>query len=137
MISHPNFTPSFRVLAHDDEAQIPSGVVRIEFRNEQAVFGPIAPRGPHAAEPSVQASYRIAQQNCLRWHNLGPNGGQKAGHPWMVLSAWAAASPESFAAYVRNPQSKNRTPKCRAIRNMTTPFFMPWADYFRTFSSRK
>jgi hypothetical protein len=26
-----------------------------------------------------------------------------------VLAAWAAAQPEYFAAYVRNPQSKNPT----------------------------
>jgi hypothetical protein len=33
--------------------------------------------------------------------------GDLAGHPWLVLSAWAASSPEYFAAYVRNPKAKN------------------------------
>jgi len=39
MISHPRFTPSFKILAHSDETQIPWGVVRIEFRDEKQVFG--------------------------------------------------------------------------------------------------
>jgi len=34
-------------------------------------------------------------------------GGELAGHPWPVLSAWAASSPEYFAAYVRDPKAKN------------------------------
>jgi len=55
----------------------------------------------------VKAGYRIAQQNCFRCHNMGREGGQKSGTPWLVLSAWAMASPEYFAAYVRDPQSKN------------------------------
>jgi mono/diheme cytochrome c family protein len=107
MISHPKFTPAFKILAHADEAQIPWRVVQLDFRDAKTVFGAIAPPGPHANEPAVQAGYRIAQQNCFRCHNMGAEGGHKAGRPWLVLSAWASASPEYFAAYVRNPQSKN------------------------------
>jgi hypothetical protein len=44
MISHLKFTPSYKVLSHVDEAQIPWGVVRLEFRDEKIVFGAIAPR---------------------------------------------------------------------------------------------
>jgi mono/diheme cytochrome c family protein len=135
MVSHPDFTPSFRVLAHDDEAQIPWGVVRIEFRDEMAVFGSIAPRGPHAADPAVQSGYRIAQQNCFRCHNMGLNGGQKAGHPWIVLSAWATASPEYFAAYVRDPQSKNPQAQMPGNPGYNDATLRALADYFRTFSS--
>jgi len=43
MISHPAFAPSFKVLSHTDEPQIPWGVVRIEFPDEKSVFGAIAP----------------------------------------------------------------------------------------------
>jgi hypothetical protein len=43
MISHPAFAPSFKVLSHTDEPQIPWGVVRIEYRDEKSVFGAIAP----------------------------------------------------------------------------------------------
>jgi mono/diheme cytochrome c family protein len=103
MISHPSFTPSFKVLSYADEAQIPWGVVRLDFRNEKTVFGAIAPRGPHAADAAVQAGFRIAQQNCFRCHNMGADGGEKSGVPWVALSQVAAASPELFANYVRNP----------------------------------
>src|ERR1700731_3910593 len=77
MVSHPNFNPKFKVWSHDDGAQMPWGVVRIEFRGEMAVFGSISPRGPHAADLMVQSGYRMAQQSCLRCHNMGPNGGRK------------------------------------------------------------
>lgn len=115
MISHPKFTPSFKILSHSDEPQIPWGVVRIEFRDEKAVFGAIAPRGPHANDPAVQAGYKIAQQNCFRCHNAGDQGGQKSGVAWAVLSAVAFSSPEFFEEYVRNPQSK--TPKAQMPGN--------------------
>jgi mono/diheme cytochrome c family protein len=135
MISHPGFKPSFKVLSHDDEAQIPWGVVRIEFRNEKSVLGSIAPHGPHAADPAVQSGYLIAQQSCFRCHNMGANGGQKAGHPWMVLSVWAAASPEFFAAYVRDPQSKNPHAQMPGNPEYDDATLHALADYFRAFSS--
>lgn len=107
MISHPKFMPSFRVLSHNEQAQIPWGVVRLEFRNEKAVMAAISPRGPHAEEESVQAGYRIARQNCFRCHNAGREGGEKSGTPWLVLAAWAVAAPDYFADYIRDPKKKN------------------------------
>jgi mono/diheme cytochrome c family protein len=107
LISHPKFAPSFKILAHADEAQIPWGVVRLEFREEKVVFGAIAPRGARVEEPNVMDGYRIAQQNCFRCHNIGSEGGQKAGRPWQVLAAWAAAAPDRFGAYIRDPKSEN------------------------------
>ena len=115
LISNPRFTPSFKILAHADEPQIPWGVIRLEFRNEEKVFGAVAPRGPHVGDAAVQAGYRIAQQNCCHCHNMGDEGGQKAGRPWMVLSAWAAGAPEYFSAYVRDPKKKN--PKAQMPEN--------------------
>jgi mono/diheme cytochrome c family protein len=134
MISHPNFTPSFKVLSHDDEPQIPWGVVRIEFRNERVVLESIAPHGLRADDPAVQSGYRIAQQNCFRCHNMGSNGGQKAGHPWMVLSIWATASPGYFAAYVRDPRSKNPHTQMSGNPEYDDATLHALTDYFRTFS---
>ncbi len=134
MISHPRFSPTFKILAHQDEPQIPWGVVRLEFRKEKAVFGAIAPRGPHAAEPAVQDGYRIAQQNCFRCHNLGQEGGQKAGYSWVVLSAWATASPDNFAAYVRNPQAKNPYAQMPGNPTYDDATIQALLAYFRTFS---
>jgi mono/diheme cytochrome c family protein len=137
LISHPAFTPSFKILAHSDESQIPWGVVRLEFRNEKKVFGAIAPAGPHAADQSVQAGYRIAQQNCFRCHNRGEQGGQKAGRPWAVLSAWASASPARFAAFIKDPtriNSKSQMPGNPAYDDAT---LQALTAYFQTFQDSK
>jgi mono/diheme cytochrome c family protein len=134
MISHPKFTPSFAIFLRTDEPQIPWGVVRIELRNESAVFGVIAPRGPYAATPQVKAGYRIAQQNCFRCHNMGPEGGQKSGVPWLVLSAWAASSPEYFAAYVRDPKSKNSHAEMPGNSGYHDAALGALIAYFQTFS---
>ena len=134
MISHRQFTPGFKILAHEDEAQIPWGVVGIEFRDQKKFFGAIAP--PHdPSSADVQAGYRIAQQNCLRCHNLGSVGGEKAQHPWLVLSAWAAASPQHFAAYVRNPQAENPRAEMPANPNYDDATLHALIAYFRTFQS--
>jgi mono/diheme cytochrome c family protein len=135
MISHRKFLPSFKASAYGDEAQIPWGVVRIEFRNEKTVYGAIAPRGPHAADETVQHGYWIAKQNCFRCHNNGAEGGTKAGHPWLVLSAWATASPEYFADYVRNPQAKNPRAQMPGNPSYNDKIIGALTAYFQTFSS--
>jgi mono/diheme cytochrome c family protein len=134
LISHPRFTPAFKILSHVDEPQVPWGVVRLEFRNQAAVFGAIAPRGPQAGDELAQAGYRIAQQNCFRCHNRGAEGGRKSGHPWLVLSAWAATSPEYFSAYVRNPRSKNANSQMAGSPNYDDATLAALLAYFRTFS---
>jgi mono/diheme cytochrome c family protein len=134
MISHPKFTPSFKIFSHTDDPQIPWGVVRIELRDENAVFSAIVPRGPHAAAPLVKAGYRIAQQNCFRCHNMGREGGQKSGTPWLVLSAWATASPEYFAAYVRDPHARNPHAQMPGNPGYDDKTIGALIAYFQTFS---
>jgi hypothetical protein len=136
MISHPNFTPSFKVLSNAEEPQIPWGVVRLEFRNEKAIFGVIAPHGLHAGAPSVLAGYGIARQNCFHCHNMGPEGGQKSGIPWDVLSALATTSPDYFAAYVRNPQAKDPHAQMSGNPGYDDTTLSALTAYFQTFSSR-
>jgi len=135
MVSHRKFLPSFKASNYGDEAQIPEGLVRIEFRKEMTAYGAIAPRGPHAAEESVQQGYWIAKQNCFRCHNNGAEGGTKAGRPWLVLSAWAMASPEYFAAYVRNPQAKNPHAQMPANPSYNDKIIWALTAYFQTFSA--
>jgi len=134
MISHPKFTSSFRILAHTDEPQIPWGVVRLEFRDEKAVFGAIAPRGPRTNDPAVQAGYKITQQNCFRCHNRGAEGGQKSKVSWTVLSALAAKSPEFFASYVRNPRAQNPNAQMPGNPGYDEATIRALAAYFETFS---
>ncbi len=107
LISHPKFTPSFKILSHEDEPQIPFGVTRIEYRNEKEVFDAIRPPGVHAMNSRVSQGYGIAKQNCYRCHNMWEQGGHLAAHPWQVLAAWAYADPKHFRNYVRNPRSVN------------------------------
>jgi mono/diheme cytochrome c family protein len=137
LISHPKFTPSFKIFSHAEDPQIPWGVVRLDFRDEQTVFGAIAPRGPRAEQRLVQAGYRIAQQNCFRCHNMGAEGGQKAGRPWLVLSAWATASPDYFAAYVHNPKAKNPRAEMPGNPTYDDATLHALTVYFQTFSARE
>jgi mono/diheme cytochrome c family protein len=135
MITHAQFTPQYKILSHEDQAQIPWGVVRLEFRNEDKVFGAIAPRGSNANSPDVQAGYKIAQQNCFRCHNMDGEGGQKAGHPWLVLSAWATADPDYFRAYVHNPRLKNPRAQMPAFPEYDAATLDALRAYFSTFTS--
>ena len=137
MISHSSFAPSFKILSHEDEPQIPWGVVRLEFRSEKTVFGAIAPPRRTVSTSAVQNGYRIAQQNCFRCHNQGSEGGQKAGHPWLVLSAWAHASPEYFSGYVRNPQSKNPHAQMPGNPRYDDATLQALTAYFRSFTTRE
>lgn len=135
LISHAKFVASFKVLSHVDEPQIPWGVVRLEFRNEQKVFAAIAPRGAHAHDVDVQNGYRIAQQNCLRCHNMGAEGGTKAGRPWLVLATWANSAPDHFSAYVRDPKARNPGAQMPGNPNYDAATLKALVAYFRTFSA--
>jgi len=134
MISNPRFTPSFKVLSHADEAQIPWGVVRIEFRDENVVLGAIAPRGPHAQDREVQDGLRIAEQNCFRCHNSGREGGQKSARSWRLLGARAAGSPSDFAAYIRDPIAKNPSAQMPGNPQYDDATLAALTAYFRMFS---
>jgi len=134
LIAHVSFTPAFKILSHEDEPQIPWGVVRLEFRDEKSVFGAIEPRGPFANKAAVQAGYRIAQQNCFRCHNAGDEGGQKSGVTWAVLSAIAVASPDFFAEYVRNPKSKSPRAQMPGDPEYDDKSLQALTAYFRSFS---
>ena len=137
LIYQNRFIASFRVLSQAEAPQIPWGVVRLDFRNEREVFQAILPRGPRANDDSVQAGYRIAQQNCFRCHNMGPEGGTKAGRPWLVLAAWATAAPEYFSAYVRDPKSKNANAEMAGNPNYDDATIDALLSYFRTFLARE
>ena len=134
MISHPKFAPSFKILSHSDEAQIPWGVVRLEFRNENTVYDAIAPRGARAGDASVQAGYTIAQQNCFRCHNTGPETEQKSGRPWLVLGAFASAAPEYFSAYVRDPKKENAQAQMPGNPAYDDATLHALRNYFATFA---
>jgi mono/diheme cytochrome c family protein len=133
LITHPDFKSASRILAQPEDPQIPWGVAKIAFRDEKVVFGAIAPRGPHAPDPAVQQGYAIAKQNCFRCHNLGAEGGGKAGRTWLILSAWANSAPDAFAAYVKDPKSKNPSSQMPANPQYDEPTLNSITSYFQTF----
>ena len=132
LIFHAQFKPEFRLLSHEDQAQIPWGVVKLEFRNEKELLAAIAPPARYTNDESVQIGYRIAQQNCLRCHNSGSHGGQQAQHPWLVLSAWATASPDYFAKYIRFPQAVNPNAKMHPNPGYDDATIRAITSYFRS-----
>jgi hypothetical protein len=134
LISHPSFAPSFKVLSHTDEPQIPFGVTRIEFRDERVVLGSIAPHGQYPPNSPVIAGYRIAQQNCFRCHNMGAEGGRMSGRSWQTLGMWAATEPQYFTRYVKDPRAidpKNHMP---AFPQYDAATIEALRQYFATFS---
>jgi mono/diheme cytochrome c family protein len=134
MISQPKFTPGYKILSDVEQAQIPWGVVRLEFRDEKIVFGAIAPRGPDAQDRQVQDGFRIARQNCFRCHNTGNEGGQKSGVSWEALSRFATASPKDFAAYIRRPLGRNSHAQMPGNPQYDDATLAALSAYFRTFS---
>jgi mono/diheme cytochrome c family protein len=132
-VSQPKFTPSFRVLSHTDEMQVPWGVVRLDVRNEAEVYAPIAPRGPHANDVAVQQGYAIARQSCFRCHDAASDVRTKSGTPWSVLARKAMSDRASFDAYVRNPKSLNMDSQMAASPQYDDATLRALRAYFAVF----
>jgi hypothetical protein len=137
VVANPSFTPSFKVLSHEDEAQIPFQVVRLDFRSESEVFGPIAPRGTFAPGSPVMDGYSIAKQNCYRCHNMGAEGGHMASLAWPVVAAMAKSSPDFFSRYVRNPQALNPHSRMAASPEYDDQTIAALRAYFVTFAGEQ
>ena len=136
LISHPEFKPAFKVLSHEDEPQIPYGVVRVEFHKESEVFGPIRPRGNWTTDSPVGMGYVIARQDCFRCHNMGAEGGTMAQRPWLQLAAVADQHPEKFRRVIRDPASVTPGAKMpgqpgydEATLDALTAYFKTFADH--------
>jgi mono/diheme cytochrome c family protein len=134
LISHPTFRPSFTVLSHKDEAQIPFGVTRIDFRTESVVFGTILPKGKWAQDSPVWQGYQIARQDCFRCHGLYGEGGERASRSWLVLAAWAATDSSRFQQYIHNPQSIQASAKMPAHADYDQDTLAALTAYFTTFA---
>jgi mono/diheme cytochrome c family protein len=133
MVSHPSFKPSFRVLSHDDEAQVPWGVVRLDLRREQTVYAPIEPQGAAANDPVVQQGYAIARQNCFRCHSRSGEGGQKSKLLWRDLAQEAATNPTQFDAYVRHPKNTSSQSQMAASPQYDDATLSALRRYFASF----
>jgi mono/diheme cytochrome c family protein len=134
LVSHPTFKPSFTVLSHKDEAQIPFGVTRLDFRTESVVFSTIRPEGKWAKDSPVWQGYEIARQDCFRCHGLYGEGGERASRSWLVLSAWAATDSTRFQQYIHNPQSIQACAKMPAHGDYDEATLAALTAYFTTFT---
>jgi mono/diheme cytochrome c family protein len=133
MVSHPSYKPSFRVLSHDDEAQVPWGIVRLDLRREQEVYAPIQPQGASANDTVVQQGYAIARQNCFRCHNRSGEGGQKSSYSWGHLAHKAVTDPTFFNAYVRTPKQLNAQSQMAASPQYDDATLSALRRYFASF----
>jgi len=134
LISHPEFKPAFKVLSHEDEPQIPYGVVKIEFRKEAVVFGAIQPPGKWTTDSPVGMGYVIARQDCFRCHNSGAEGGTMAGRSWAQLGAMAKNDPEKFRAIIRNPAAVTPGAKMPGQAGYNEATLDALTAYFREFA---
>ena len=135
MVSHPDFKPSFRVLAHADEAQVPWGVVRIDLRSESVAYAPIEPQGAAANTPTVQEGYAIARQNCFRCHSRFGEGGKKSTVPWRDVAREALTDPKRFDAYVRSPRRIHPQSKMAASPQYDDATLSALRLYFSSFAA--
>lgn len=133
MISHASYTPSFHVLAHNDEAQVPWGVVRLEFRNEQEVYAPIVPAATYRQNAAVQQGFVVAKQNCFRCHSSAGEGGLKSNRSWSIVARRSVNEPEYFDAYVLHPKKENPASQMSASPQYDAATLRVLRAYFKTF----
>jgi hypothetical protein len=134
LISHPFFKPAFKVLSHEDEPQLPYGVTCIELRRESEVLRAIRPPGNSAADLPVEQGYLIARQDCFRCHNMGSEGGLKAGRTWLQLAAIAQSDPLRFRQIVRDPSSVTPGAKMPGQPAYDNATLIALTEYFKSFS---
>jgi mono/diheme cytochrome c family protein len=134
LISHPFFKPAFKVLAHDDEPQVPYGVTRIEFRRESQVFGAIRPPGNWPPDSLVEQGFVIARQDCFRCHNMGRQGGTMAGRSWVRLAAMAGSNGARFRQIIRNPGAITPGARGPAHADYDDVTLDALTAYFKTFA---
>jgi mono/diheme cytochrome c family protein len=133
-ITHAHFVSAGRILAQDEEPQIPDNIVRLNFTTTAATFGPITPHGPHASDLAVMQGFAIAKQHCLRCHFQRDVGGTKSGRDWLSLSTWAREQPQFFARYVRKPTSVEPHAHMPANPSFDDATLAALTAYFRTFT---
>ncbi len=135
VVMYSNFKPSFRVLSHEDRAQLPDNLLRLNWTTQAATFDPIKPRGNFGANSPEQTGFVIAKQNCLRCHYQGATGGTKSGLSWGQISIWAREQPKYFQAYIHNPKAIDPRSHMEAQTEYDRATLEALTAYFRTFSS--
>jgi hypothetical protein len=102
-------------------------VLRVHLAREATTQGNSAALGVPAATLHATRSSRADLEV----------GGELAGHPWLVLSAWAVSSPENFAPYVRDPKAKNSHAEMPGNPRYDDAIIGALRAYFQTFSQQE
>ncbi len=136
LISHPSFSPTFHVLAHTDEAQLPYGVVGLRFFDEEAAIKELQPPGGGAPGSPAMQGYRIAVQNCLRCHRQGDIGGTKSPFGWPQMALIAAGNPSAFGKYVVRPNAVNPEANMPPNPEYDPATIAALTAYFRSFTAK-
>jgi hypothetical protein len=134
-IANPAFTPRYKVLAHDDEEQIPYGVTRLEFRNGAHIYASIQPPAQWRENHQVMDGYKIAREDCFRCHNSGEEGGTMGKRAWAQLGEDAVEDPERFRAIILNPEKVRNGARMPGRPNYDRATLDALVAYFRTFAT--
>jgi mono/diheme cytochrome c family protein len=134
LISHESYKPRYRILAHEEEMQIPNGLVALRFLNQDAVLDSVRPHGAFAEHSPEMQGYQIAVQNCFRCHNEGKYGGRKSGRSWNALAGIAKSDPAGFAAYIKDPQAQDPAAMMPANPEYDEATLHALTAYFQTFA---
>ena len=134
LISHAHFTPAFHVLAQADEAQIPYGVVGLEFFDQAAVLKELKPPGATSAASPAMLGSRIAEMNCLRCHRDGDIGGTKSPFGWPQMALIAQGNPTAFGKYILRPNSINPEANMPANPDFDAATIAALTAYYRSFA---
>lgn len=132
LISHPQFDPRYRILAHSEEAQIPNGVIELRFLDQDEVLSAIRPHGKFAKGSPQMQGYQIAEEDCFRCHNAGNYGGHKAGITWRVLGKIARKRPKYFREYIKDPQAESDYAEMPGSPEYDDPTLAALTAYFQT-----
>jgi hypothetical protein len=137
LISYPNFQPRYHILSHEEEAEIPNGVVELRFLKQNDVLHSIAPHGNFSADAPETKGYRIALQNCFRCHNVGSYGGHKGDRSWNSLGRIAKSDPKYFEAYIKDPQVEDANAQMPSYSKYDEATLHALTAYFQTFAPPK
>jgi mono/diheme cytochrome c family protein len=135
LIANPAFKPGFKVLAHEDEEQVPYGVTRLEFRNGGHIYASILPAAQWRGNGQVMDGYRIAREDCFRCHNSGTEGGTMGKRSWQELGEDAEKDPERFRAIIHSPEKVRPGARMPAQPGYDRATLDALVAYFRTFAA--
>ena len=134
-IVHEKFEPTESIYGYTEQPRIPFGVISIEFTSYSRSLGAFMPN-KGSANPEVIKGAKIAIGSCISCHNIDSAGGQLAGRPWAVLSAFASTNEAYFKNYIVNPQQLRTDSKMPAHPTFDSATLNALVLYFKSMTKR-